>query len=119
MSYPAYPPKVRGKMVALRSVSRSLIAIADEGAIAAETAGNELRTAEINLHPPLLIIAAGQSNVPGLPIGEFARAARALSERKPGSVYVLIPDASHYVQADHPKEVISTIESWLLSLVQH
>ncbi len=113
MSYPAYPPEVRRQMVALRSVSKSLIAIGDEGAAAAETAGDELRAAETKLNSPLLIIAAEKSNVPGLPVGEFANAARALSERKPGSVYVLISDASHYIQADHPEEVVMAMEDWL------
>ena len=100
-------------MIALRANSQALQRLADEGAIAANSAVAELSAAEPQLTAPLLIIAAEKSDVPGLSIGEFARALQALAARKPQSTFVLIPAASHYVIADHPNEVVNAIEAWV------
>jgi pimeloyl-ACP methyl ester carboxylesterase len=108
-----YSPGLRAEMIALRSRSAALINTADEGAVAAASAGAELRAAEVGLRSPLLLIAAGRTDVPGLRAGAFQAALKALAERKPGAAYVLIPDATHYVQANHPQAVIDAIESWI------
>jgi pimeloyl-ACP methyl ester carboxylesterase len=109
----AYPPDLRAEMVALRSRASALLSISDEGAVAAASAGAELRAAEARIDTPLLLIAAEQSDVPGLPVGAFEVALRALSARKPHATYTLIPGATHYVQANHPQAVIDAIERWL------
>jgi pimeloyl-ACP methyl ester carboxylesterase len=113
---PAYEPKLRAEMTALRSRSEALLATADEGAVALQSAGAEVRAAESRLTMPLLIIAAGNSDVPGLPVGAFAGAAKALAGRVPNATYVLIPGAKHYVQAEQPQAVADAIEAWLATL---
>ncbi|NTU81140.1 MAG: hypothetical protein HGA45_17450 [Chloroflexales bacterium] len=65
---------------------------------------------------PLLVIAAGACDVPGLPAGAFQQAAAAFAARHPHAEYVLIPDAPHYVQATHPASVSAAIEGWLAGL---
>jgi pimeloyl-ACP methyl ester carboxylesterase len=107
----AYPPDLRAEMIALRS--SALLSISDEGALAAASAGAELRAAEARLDAPLLLIAAEQSDVPGLPVGAFGVALKALSARKPHATYALIFGATHYVQANHPRAAIDAIEHWL------
>jgi pimeloyl-ACP methyl ester carboxylesterase len=109
----SYAASVRDQMVALRSGARALLALSDEGAIAEATAGADLRAAEPQVTAPMLLIGAEKSDVPGLPSGEFAASLEALAGRKPGSTFVRIAGAGHYVQADHPAEVAAAIESWL------
>ena len=109
----AYPPDLRAEMIALRSRSSALLSISDEGAVAAASAGAELRAAEARLDAPLLLIAAEQSDVPGLPVGAYEVALKALSARKPHATYALVSGATHYVQANHPRAVIDAIEHWL------
>jgi pimeloyl-ACP methyl ester carboxylesterase len=104
-----YPPEIREQMIALRSQSAALIRAVNYQAVAAQTAGDELRAAEAKLDVPILIIAAGQNELPE----DFTGALIALSERQPNSTVVLVPGASHYVQADHPQAVIEAIENWL------
>jgi pimeloyl-ACP methyl ester carboxylesterase len=113
LAHPAYPEATRATMIALRANSQALQRLADEGAIAAKSAVAELSAAESHLTAPLLIIAAEKSDVPGLSTGEFAQALQALAARKPQSTFVLIPEASHYVMADHPNEVVNAIEAWV------
>jgi pimeloyl-ACP methyl ester carboxylesterase len=116
MVAPGYPAPIRDEMLALRSRSQSLLNVSDEGAVAQRSAGAELRAAEPLMRGPLLVIAAGQSDVPGLPAGAFVRAEQALSERKPHSTYVVVPGAGHYVQAERPAAVVGAIERWLTGL---
>jgi pimeloyl-ACP methyl ester carboxylesterase len=113
---PAYDPKLRAEMAALRSRSATLLNLADEGAVALQSAGTELRAAEAKLTMPLLIIAADKSDVPGVAVGAFAVSARALADSKPNSTYVLITGAKHYVQAEQPQAVVDAIEAWLAAL---
>lgn len=68
------------------------------------------------LDMPLLIIAAGKSNVMNLSVGAFAKSAKELSERKPNSTYILVLDSKHYIQAEQPQILIDAIETWLTTL---
>jgi pimeloyl-ACP methyl ester carboxylesterase len=112
-AHPAYPQELRGQMVALRSGSAALLRLTEEGALAAQDVPAELRAAEARLTMPLLVIAAGECDVPGLPDGAFQAAAAAFSQRHPQAEFVVIAGAPHYVQATHPAEVTATIERWL------
>lgn len=112
-AHPAYPASVRDEMVAMRAGSTNLLRITAEGALAAASVPAELRAAEEHLRVPLLVIAAGACDVPGLPPGAFQAAAAAFAERHPQATYVLIPGAPHYVQATHPVEVSVAITGWL------
>lgn len=113
----AYPPEQRQQMMALRSRSSALSSLIDEGAVAAKSAPDELRTAEASLNGPLLVISAEQSDVPGLPEGAFVAAQKALADRIANSHYVFIPGATHhYIMAEHPQVVIEEIETWLVAL---
>ena len=113
---PGYSPDIEKKMTALRSRSSAWLNMSDEGAIAEQRMATDLRAAEEKLNMPLLIIAAGQSNVMNLGVGTFAKSAKELSERKPNSTYVSIPNAKHYIQAEQPQVVIDAIEAWLATL---
>jgi pimeloyl-ACP methyl ester carboxylesterase len=113
---PGYSSSVEKEMVALRSRSSAWLSMSDEGVIAEQSMAADLRTAEEKLDMPLLIIAAGKSNVMNLGVGVFAKAAKELSERKPNSTYILVPDAKHYIQAEQPQVVIDAIEGWLTTL---
>ncbi len=113
---PAYPTELRQEMSALRSRSAALIDLTDEGGVAAQSVAGELVAAESNFNQPLLIIAAEQSDVPGLAPGAFTTALKALAKRKSNATYVSVPDASHYVQADHPQAVSEAIEDWLTKI---
>jgi pimeloyl-ACP methyl ester carboxylesterase len=110
---------VQAEMYALRSRSSALVSVADEGVVAQQSAGVELREAEAGLHVPLLLVGAGRSEVPGLPVGAFAEALQALARRKPDARYVLIPDGSHFVFTDHPAVVAATVQDWLRSGLVH
>lgn len=112
-AHPAYPEAVRAEMTALRSGSAALLRMTAEGALAAQSVPTELRAAEERLTMPLLVIAAGASDVPGLPAGAFEGSASAFAHRHPQAQYVVIPGAPHYVQATHPVEVSAAIEDWL------
>jgi pimeloyl-ACP methyl ester carboxylesterase len=115
-AHPAYPEAVRGEMAALRSGSAALRRMTAEGSLAAQSVPAELRAAEERLTMPLLVIAAGACDVPGLPEGAFQEAAAAFASRQPQAQYVVIPGAPHYVQATHPTEVATTINRWLTRL---
>jgi pimeloyl-ACP methyl ester carboxylesterase len=114
--HPAYPTAVHDQMLAMRSGSAALMQISAEGALAAQSVPSELRRAEERLTMPLLVIAAGASDVPGLPAGAFQAAAAAFATRHLQAVYVVISGAPHYVQASHPAEVVSAIEHWLAGI---
>jgi pimeloyl-ACP methyl ester carboxylesterase len=64
MADSAYPADLRAEMKALRSRSSALLGFSAEGALAAETASAGLADAEPNIEAPLLIIAAGDSELP-------------------------------------------------------
>jgi pimeloyl-ACP methyl ester carboxylesterase len=113
---PYYAPDLSKEMVALRSRSSAWLSMSEEGAIAHSTMAADLRAAEQRLDMPLLIIAAGKSNVMNLGVGVFANSAKELSDRKPNSTFILIPDAKHYIQAEQPQVVIDAIETWLATL---
>lgn len=113
---PAYTGALRTEMVALRSRSEVLLAIAREGAVARQSGGSELAGAETALqqHPlPLLVIAAGASDVPDLPPGAFAAAERAFAETVPGAQFTLVPEARHYLMAEQPQTVADLMQAWL------
>jgi pimeloyl-ACP methyl ester carboxylesterase len=112
-AHPAYPDAVRDEMAALRAGSAALLRITDEGSLAAQSVPAELLAADARLTMPLLVIAAGACDVPGLPAGAFQAAAAAFAEQHPQATYVLIPDAPHYVHATHPAEVSAAIKDWL------
>lgn len=113
---PGYSPSIEKEMTALRSRSSAWLSMSDEGAVAELSMAEDLRLAEQKLDMPLLIIAAGKSNVMKLGIGVFAKAAKELSERKQNSTYILVPDAKHYIQAEQPQAVINAIETWLSTI---
>ncbi len=115
-AHPAYAEELREQMIALRSGSTALLRLTAEGALAAQSVPAELRAAEAQLTMPLLVIAAGASDVPGLPVGAFQEAAAAFAGRHPQAEYVVIAGAPHYVQATHPGEVAGAIERWLAAL---
>jgi pimeloyl-ACP methyl ester carboxylesterase len=115
---PAYTGALRTEMVALRSRSAVLLAVAQEGAVAQQSGRPELAAAETVLqrHPvPLLVIAAGASNVPDLPPGAFAAAERAFADAVPGAgaQFKLVPEARHYLMAEQPQTVADLVQVWL------
>lgn len=115
-AHPAYPEGLREQMTALRSGSTALLRLTDEGTLAAQSVPAELRTAEARLTMPLLVLAAGECDVPGIPAGAFQEAAAAFASRHPQADYVVIPGAPHYVQATHPGAVVEAIDRWLATL---
>jgi pimeloyl-ACP methyl ester carboxylesterase len=113
---PAYTTELRDQMFALRARSSVFGAVAREGAVAARSAGPQLRAAEDVLRArrvPLLVIGAGATDVPQLPAGAFLDAQRALVERIPSAELTVVPDAGHYVMAQRPHEVRGVIETWV------
>jgi pimeloyl-ACP methyl ester carboxylesterase len=114
----AYSSELRAQMIALRSNSEALYRLTREGAVAAASAGDELRAAEQKYNAPLLAIGAEKGNVPELPVGAFANALKALTSRKPNATFVLIPNATHYVQAEYPAQVSAAIENWMTTIAQ-
>jgi pimeloyl-ACP methyl ester carboxylesterase len=110
----AYPDELRAEMKALRSRSSTLLEFSAEGAVAARTATEDLADSEPNISAPLLVIAAGDSE---LPEGEiFLQSLRDLASRHDGSTFQLIPDARHYVIASHAQLVAAAIEEWAQSI---
>jgi pimeloyl-ACP methyl ester carboxylesterase len=107
----AYPTELQQEMVALRSRSQALLSMSAEGALAAETAVQELQSAEAEMDAPLLIIAAGASGLPEEDV--FLQGLQALDERYADAAYVLVPDASHYLIASHAQLVADHIVEWL------
>ena len=99
-------------MVSLRSRSDAILGIAREGTKAQGGSHTEaLLAAEQAMSAPLLIIAAGASDVPE---GEdFVESLASLAERYPYASYHLIPDAPHYVMVTNPEETAELIESWI------
>ncbi|MGE5072797.1 MAG: alpha/beta fold hydrolase [Anaerolineae bacterium] len=108
-----FPPALRAEMSALRSSSTAWLRTSDEEAVAAQTMPSELRAAEPRLDMPLLIIAAGKSNVMNLGVGAFASASKELTDRKPNATFLLFANAKHYIQAEQPQALAAAIESWL------
>jgi len=111
-----FPSETSQTMTALRSRTSAWISMSDEGAVAQQSMAEELSAAEPKLKMPLLIIAAGKSNVMSLGVGTFAKYAKELSERKPNSTFVLLPDARHYIQVEQSKVLVDEIESWLKTI---
>ena len=108
----AYGSDLRKQQIALRSRARSILAMAREGTQASEGLGTQtLRHAEDSLSIPLLIIAAGDTDVPE---GKrFTDSLTALAERHPQTTMHVIPDAHHYVMATHPVQTAQIIEDWV------
>ena len=114
LSSPDYEDELRQQMIAIRGRSLNIRQMAVEGAAAAATGAADLKEAENGLTAPLLILAAGQSNVvPGQPPGSFARALQALADRYPDATLILFPEARHYVQAEQPEAVARAITEWI------
>ncbi|MFN2167818.1 MAG: alpha/beta fold hydrolase, partial [Anaerolineae bacterium] len=107
----AYDVALRREMSALRARSRALLSVTAEGALAAESLPADLRIAESQMEAPLLIIAAGQSEIPEAAL--FLEGLRALAGQRANAELVEVPDAAHYVIASHPQFVGETIERWL------
>lgn len=114
--HPSYPSDLRDQMVSLRSRGSAIVAMAAEGAIARRQLGTEdLRTAEADLTAPLLVLAAGATDVPE---GEaFTRSLQALASRTHDSASVVIPEAGHYLINTHAAEVAAEIDAWLTHTV--
>jgi pimeloyl-ACP methyl ester carboxylesterase len=113
---PAYPTDLRDQMFAMRARSSALGAVAQEGAVAASSAGPQLRAAEEVLRAgrvPVLVIGAGATDVPQLPAGAFGDAQRAFAQQIPGAEFVVVADARHYVMAERPDEVSGLLGTWL------
>jgi pimeloyl-ACP methyl ester carboxylesterase len=62
---------------------------------------------------PLLVIAAGASDVPELPPGAFAGAERTFAGAVPGAQFRLVPEAHHYLMAEQPQTVADLMHAWL------
>jgi pimeloyl-ACP methyl ester carboxylesterase len=115
---PSYSTELRDQMFALRARSSALAAVAQEGAVAASSAGQQLRAAEEELRAgrvPMLVIGAGATDVPQLPAGAFLDAQRAVVDRIPNAELAVIADARHYVMAEQPHEVSRIVQAWLNS----
>jgi pimeloyl-ACP methyl ester carboxylesterase len=113
---PAYSTELRDQMFALRARSSALAAVAQEGAVAANSGGQRLRAAEDILRSggvPMLVIGAGATDVPQLPAGAFLDAQRALVDRIPGAQFAVVADARHYVMAERPQDVTQIVQTWL------
>ena len=85
---------------------------------AAASARPDLQAAEATLASadlPVLIIAAGATDVPQLPPGAFLDAQRTFAARLPSAELVIVPDARHYVMAERPAEVADHLQLWLQS----
>ncbi len=107
----AYPDALRAEMRALRGQAHVLRQITAEGALAHDTAADELAAAETKLTAPLLVIAAGNN---GLPEGAlFLAGLRRLAKDHPSATYYEIPDASHYLIASHAEEIGQIVGDWL------
>jgi len=113
---PAYPAEMRDEMFALRARSSALAAVAEEGAVAARSAGPQLRAAEEELRTgrvPVLVIGAGATDVPQLPAGAFVDAQPAFADGIPGAEFVVVQGARHYLMAERPDEVSGVLRTWL------
>ncbi len=113
MANSAYPDELRAEMRALRSRSSTLLEFSIEGAVAARGAAAELAVAEQNIDAPMLIIAAGNSELPEGDI--FLESLQNLAERHEDSTFRLMDDARHYVIASHPQFVADAIADWVQS----
>lgn len=115
--HPAYTGELKTQMIALRSRSSAIVAFAKEGAIAKQGLTKDvLNQAEQDMASPLLIVAAGETDVPE---GEaFRDALVALANRYPRTTYHEIDDANHYLIASHSSLIANYIETWL-STVQN
>ena len=107
----AYPSALRSEMSALRARSDSLLAVTAEGSLAAATLPERLAEAEAQLSTPLLVIAAGQTELPEAEA--FYNGLEGLAERHPAATFVTVPEAKHYVIASHPQEIAEFVELWL------
>lgn len=110
--HPSYPADLHDQMVSLRSRGSAIAGMAAEGEVArAELRTADLRTAEASLNAPLLVLAAGATDVPE---GEaFTQSLQALASRTLDGAAVVIPDAGHYLINTHAPEVAAAITAWL------
>jgi pimeloyl-ACP methyl ester carboxylesterase len=118
---PAYTGALRTEMVALRSRSAALLSMTQEGAVAQRSGGAEIKVAEatLKIRPvPLLVLAAGASDVPDLPPGAFVDAEREFADSVPGAQFKLIARAHHYLMAEQPQIVTELTRVWLDSIVE-
>ncbi len=114
--HPSYPPDLRGQMVSLRSRGSAIAAMAAEGALAHTELGTaDLREAEAKLNAPLLVLAAGATEL--LEGEAFAESLQALANRTPNSTAIVVPDAGHYLINTHAPEVAVEITAWLANTI--
>jgi pimeloyl-ACP methyl ester carboxylesterase len=110
--HPSFGPEGRERILALRSRGSAIAAVGLEGGLARrELVSQRLLEAERAVGAPLLIVAAGATDVPE---GEvFTRGLEALAARYPGATLLRVPDANHYVMVTHAQEVATAIVGWL------
>jgi pimeloyl-ACP methyl ester carboxylesterase len=117
MANSAYPEELRAEMRALRARSLTLLQFSAEGALAARNAAEALAAAEQNMDAPMLIIAAGNSELPESDV--LLESLQDLAERNEDSTFQLVADARHYIIASHPQFVADAIQEWVqASLVE-
>src|SRR5690606_11621795 len=110
--HPSFEGEARERILALRSRGAAIAAVGLEGGLARRELGSQrLSEAERAVDAPLLIVAAGATDVPE---GEvFTRGLESLAGRYPGATLLRVPGASHYVMVTHAQEVAGAIVGWL------
>ena len=112
---PDYVPSLRAGMVAVRSTAPALIAMANDGAIAADSLVPALTAATSAWDDvPLLIIAAGKNGLPEE--ANFLQSLKHLAATHPQTTYQEIEGAHHYLMAQHPETVADWMRAWLTDL---
>jgi pimeloyl-ACP methyl ester carboxylesterase len=115
LAHPDYAPDLRAQMAAVRSTAPALVAMANDGAIAAASLVPALSAATGAWDDtPLLIIAAGQNGLPEE--ANFLQSLKNLAATHPQTTYAEIAGAHHYLMAQHPEEVAGLMQTWLASL---
>lgn len=110
--HPSFEGEERQRILALRSRGAAIAAVGLEGRLARRELGSErLLEAERALSAPLLIVAAGATDVPEGEI--FTHGLETMAARHPGATLRRIPGARHYVMVTHAREVATAIVGWL------
>ncbi len=112
-----YVPSLRTGMVAVRSTAPALMAMANDGAIAAASLVPALTAATgVWDDVPLLIIAAGKNGLPEE--ANFTHSLQRLAATHPQTTYHEIDGAHHYLMAQHPETVADWMRAWLTELAR-
>jgi pimeloyl-ACP methyl ester carboxylesterase len=107
-----YTDDIKKQMIALRSRSSAIVSMAQEGLMAKQGLSTKtLLNAEKHIKVPLLIVAAGATDVPEG--AAFSVSLQALATRHPNTTYFVIPDATHYLIASHVDETASLMTAWI------